>query len=47
MNTPTKKCKFQDQLKKYTKKDDNFDALAVGSIIVIAVAAVCVYLSFM
>ena len=47
MSTSTEKSKFSNPLKKFTTKDDNFDAIAVGAIIVIAVASVCVYLAVM
>lgn len=47
MDKSNEKHTFSNPLKKYIKKDDKFDAIAVSSIIIIAVAGVCVYLSLM
>jgi len=41
------KQNFLNPLKKYIKKDDTADAIAVSAVVIFAVAAVCVYLSLM
>lgn len=46
MDNSNKKT-FSNSLSKYIKKDDTTDAIAVSAIVIIAVAAICVYLSLM